>query len=104
MEIKLRYESVDGVRKTRTFKTVKGAKRFADTWVGTHPDLGGSYAVSQDGIGKIVVLSGITLRQLFWAQAAIQEREETAEEKAEREWHEWESQAEWEAFGRYGRG
>lgn len=51
--IKVRYSSVDGYRVSRSFKTLKGARAFAQKWVGKNPEIGSSYAVSGDGIGKI---------------------------------------------------
>ncbi len=58
------YKSVDGARISRKFATVAGARRFAVRYVGEHPDIGSTYAVSSDGIGKVEV-SGIALRDLF---------------------------------------
>ena len=58
------YTSVDGARKKRTFKTLKGAQKFAQNWVGERPEIGQWYAVSGDGIGKVTV-EGVTLHTLF---------------------------------------
>lgn len=65
--IKIIYSSIDGFRKARSFKSLKGAQAFAHRYVGPHPDRGSSYAVSDDGIGKIVIGygSGISLADLF---------------------------------------
>ena len=69
MEIKVKYSSIDGYRKYATFKTLKGAQKFAHKWVGEHPDIGmgfgKGYAVSYDGIGKIEVSGDATLKDLF---------------------------------------
>jgi len=62
--ITVRYSSVDGFSQTRRFKTLRGARAFAQKWVGPTPDVGGWYAVSFDGIGKIEV-AGVTIKQLF---------------------------------------
>ena len=62
--IRVSYRSVDGYSKTRTFKTLKSARRFAHSWVGEHPDMGTGYAVSYDGVGRITV-SGCRLIDLF---------------------------------------
>jgi hypothetical protein len=64
--IKVRYTSIDRCNTTRTFKTIEGARKFAQHWVGETPELGAqrSYAVSFDGIGK-VVCTGCTLMDLF---------------------------------------
>jgi hypothetical protein len=66
--IKVYYSAVDGYRKTRRFKTIKGARKYAVDRVGEYPDFGSCYAVSADGIGKIVV-SGCTLAELFGRDA-----------------------------------
>jgi hypothetical protein len=57
-------KAVDGFSKTRKFKTLKGAQRFAQDYVGETPDLGRGYAVSWDGVGRIMV-QGVSLRELF---------------------------------------
>lgn len=62
--IKVTYTSIDGGRKSRSYSTIEGAKKFAHTWVGPHPEIGSWYAVSGDGVGKITV-SGASLRDLF---------------------------------------
>jgi hypothetical protein len=69
VRIVVRYQSIDRFSKTRTFKTLAGAQKFAQNWVGKTPDLGSSYAVSEDGIGKITV-SGASLLDLFPAIGA----------------------------------
>jgi hypothetical protein len=63
-EIKVRYSSVDGYSKSRKFKSLKAASKFARERVGDHPEIGSHYAVSGDGIGKIVV-EGAKLAELF---------------------------------------
>ena len=63
--IKVRYSSVDGYGVTWSGKTVAGARRWAQKWIGETPDCGRSYAVSDDGVGKIVPRQGCTLRDLF---------------------------------------
>jgi len=66
MQIKVRYSSIDRFGQSRTFKTLKGARRFAHKWIGEHPEIATfhHYAVSYDGIGKITV-TGCTLAELF---------------------------------------
>ena len=68
------YSAIDGFRARRTFKTLKGAQKYAQERVGKHPDIatGWGYAVSDDGIGKITVEGAlveggrrITLADLF---------------------------------------
>ena len=63
--IRLRYESVDGANKLANFKTLKGARNWATLRVGPNPDMGLSYAVSDDGVGKVTVVEGTTLGELF---------------------------------------
>jgi hypothetical protein len=63
-EIRVSYLAVDGYRKTSTFKTLAGAQRFAQKWVGATPELGSFYAVSPDGVGR-VTCSGVNLSELF---------------------------------------
>jgi hypothetical protein len=63
-DITVRYSSVDHFSKTRKFKTLAGAQKYAQEWVDLHPDIGLGYAVSFDGIGKIEV-QGATLEELF---------------------------------------
>src|SRR5262249_17319420 len=46
--IHVTYDSIDGHCETRVFKTLRGARKFAQKWVGEHPDLGSYYAVSYD--------------------------------------------------------
>ena len=64
MLIKISYQASDGYRMNRQFKTLKGARAFAQNWVGKYPDVGAWYAVSQDGVGRIMV-SGVNIRELF---------------------------------------
>lgn len=63
--IKVKYSSVDSRGgKWRSFKTLKRARVFAQHWIGTHPEIGSTYAVSGDGIGKIEA-QGVALADLF---------------------------------------
>lgn len=64
MDITVSYSSLDGGSQKRNYKTLKGARAFAHKWVGETPTLGGWYAVSFDGIGKITV-EGCSLLDLF---------------------------------------
>src|SRR5580658_693005 len=65
--IKLQFISIDGIRKTRAFNTLKAARLFAVRMVGPQDvaDLSLRYAVSGDGVCKIAVAEGTTLRELF---------------------------------------
>ncbi|MGC9271271.1 hypothetical protein [Acidiphilium sp.] len=62
--IRVRYSSIDGASRARTFTTIEAARTFAHHWVGKTPEMGGRYAISGDGIGKIEV-RGTTLDILF---------------------------------------
>jgi len=52
----LKYESIDGVHKHRTFKTKKGALKFINDWVGESREISDAfnYVVSHDGVGKVI--------------------------------------------------
>ena len=67
---KIRYSSIDRFSQSRSFKTLAGAQKFAQRWVGPHPELGGYYAISDDGVGK-VTCSGCKLTDLFPAPGSI---------------------------------
>jgi hypothetical protein len=63
-DIKVSYRSMDRFSKTRRFRTVEGAQKFAQEYVGETPEMGSFYAVSGDGIGRVTV-EGATLKELF---------------------------------------
>lgn len=65
MTITLRYTSIDGVRSTRRYANLSKARRFAHLQIGAHPEIGRGYAVSGDGVGKVEVVEGTTLAELF---------------------------------------
>lgn len=69
MAIQVRYQSIDGARDSRSYKGIEAARAFAVKMVGAHPEMGSHYAVSGDGIGKIMV-SGISLAELFGQEVA----------------------------------
>lgn len=62
--IQVYYTSIDGVNETRSFDKIEDAQIYAKHWIGDHPTLALTYAVSDDGIGKITV-HGCTLAELF---------------------------------------
>lgn len=62
--IKVYYTACDGTRITRSFKTLKGARKFATDYVGKNPEMGRGYAVSGNGVGTVTV-DGCTLKELF---------------------------------------
>lgn len=72
--ISVTYSSVDGYRKTRRYKSLFGAQKFAQKMVGERPDVSATfgYAVSDDGVGKITV-RGASIFDLF--PAAMREYE-----------------------------
>lgn len=65
MNIRVYYHAVDGFSEHRNFKTLRGARKYAQMRVGAHPDFGGHYSVSHDGVGKITVYGDATLGDLF---------------------------------------
>ena len=68
--IKIRYSAVDGFSKRKSFKSLKGARKYAIEMLGKYPSFGSYYAVSDDGVGKIEVIEGVALRSLFGDEAA----------------------------------
>jgi len=66
MDIRVSVRTVDHHHESRRFKTVDGARRYAQRWVGEHPDVAevSAYAVSQDGV-VVVRVRGLTLGELF---------------------------------------
>ena len=58
------YDSIDGFQEVGTFETINEARAFATRWVGQHPEIAGSYAISGDGVGRIMA-QGISLDDLF---------------------------------------
>jgi len=67
--VRVAYDSIDRCRKTRTFKTIEGARKWAYEMVGKDAEIGTGYAVSTDGVGKVMVV-GTTLRKLFQREDA----------------------------------
>lgn len=63
-QISIIYESIDGCNKVRHCETLAGARAWAMYWVGECPDLGSYYAVSADGIGKVMV-NGCSIHDIF---------------------------------------
>lgn len=63
--IKVTRSACDGFRETKTFKTLNGARKYAENAVGRAPEFGRDYAVSFDGICTIHVREGCELRDLF---------------------------------------
>jgi hypothetical protein len=63
-KIRVSYVAIDGYRQTRSFTTPAAARRFAQRWIGEGPEMGQSYAISGDGVGRITV-TGMWLADLF---------------------------------------
>ena len=63
--IKLYFETLDGIRKTKSFKSLKGAQKATWGWVGKDAEIGSYYAVSADGVVKVTIMEGTTLAELF---------------------------------------
>jgi hypothetical protein len=61
--IKVYYSTIDGHSTAKSFHSLTEARAWAKYWVG-NPEIGSSYAISGDGIGKITC-SGCTLYELF---------------------------------------
>jgi len=64
MTITVGYRTADGQRGRRSYKTLKGARRFAHERVGKHPEEGQGEAASLDGL-CVVSWSGCSFSELF---------------------------------------
>lgn len=66
LNIVVSYRSIDHFSKRRVFKSLVGARRFAHSMVGPHPDRSETfgYAVSDDGVGKVTI-EGASLNDIF---------------------------------------
>jgi len=66
MDITIRVSTLDGSNRTRKFKTLAGARKFAQNRVGEHPEVSEffRYAVGAWGDVKVSV-TGCTLADLF---------------------------------------
>lgn len=53
----LRYRSIDGYTRERTFKTREAARAFIVKWVGEDCEIGAWAAVSADGIGTVGLIA-----------------------------------------------
>jgi hypothetical protein len=61
--IRVHYNAIDHFSQSRSFKTLAAARRYAQKWVGPHPDTTGWYAVSFDGVGRIT--ANVPMTDLF---------------------------------------
>lgn len=64
MNIVIHYYAIDGCHDKKVFHSLQKARDYAFKWVGAHAEFGHGYAISDDGIGKIVI-EGCTLKELF---------------------------------------
>ena len=62
--IQITYSSIDHYQESHNFHTLKEAQEYAWAWIGEAPTIGHGYAISNDGIGKIVA-RGCHLKELF---------------------------------------
>jgi hypothetical protein len=62
-DIRIHYSTIDRFSETRRFTTLAGAQACAQRRLGTRFDVGQSYAVCGDGVGKIEV-AGASLAEL----------------------------------------
>ena len=63
-KIVVHYSTIDHFSKRRTFATLAGARRFAQKYLGEHPEQGNELCRQLDGVGKITV-DGASLADLF---------------------------------------
>ena len=68
-KITVRYASIDHFSQTRSFSTLVAARRYAFKWLGEFPEVGSTYAVSGDGVGRITV-SGVSIQELLHGELA----------------------------------
>lgn len=64
-DIRLYFSTIDNCRKVARYKSLAGAQKAAWDRVGKHPEIGSNYAVSGDGIAKVVVSGDATMAELF---------------------------------------
>lgn len=62
--IRMYYSTIDGVNIHKACETIEEARSWAMTWVGEHPEIGSYYAISGDGIGKVMV-DDCSIRDIF---------------------------------------
>ncbi len=62
-DITVRYRTIDGYGKTKRFKTLKGAQRWANELMGENFEVGTGYAIDMYGVGR--VQANISLYELF---------------------------------------
>jgi hypothetical protein len=70
--IKLRYETIDGFRESKVFKTLDGARAYFRRRIGETYDVGVTfgYAVDAYGTGKLMIREGTTWPELLDRPAA----------------------------------
>lgn len=66
-EIVVQIETIDHMIKTRKFKSLEGARKFAVRAVGPTPEVGTGYAVAPDGVATVAT-RGILVEDLFYPE------------------------------------
>jgi hypothetical protein len=64
-DIRLHTRTLDGLRETRTFTTLAGARRYFARRIGALHDVGSTYAVSADGMVTLYIYRGVTWTELL---------------------------------------
>ncbi len=54
-EIKISNSAVDGFVESKTYKTIKGARKYLEKWAGSFYDVVGNVLITGDGINKLTV-------------------------------------------------
>jgi len=67
-KIHLIFSTYDGIRAHHRFDALAEARAFSHNWIGRHPEIGSTYAISEDGVAKVEVVFGTTLEELFAAE------------------------------------
>jgi hypothetical protein len=63
-DISISVRTSDNISETKKFKSLSGARTYAQKWVGKHPEGGGGSATSGDGVARIT-FTGATFDELF---------------------------------------
>lgn len=61
----LKYTTIDRVTKTYRTNSIEDARAYVTKWIGEEFEIGSCYAISFDGIAKIIIISGSTWKELF---------------------------------------
>lgn len=63
--IKLEFTAIDGAHRTVNAKTAQGARKSIEHRLGKFFDIGSYYAISDDGVVKVVVSGDESIRSLY---------------------------------------